>query len=394
MGERHIVIVGAGIGGLAAALGLSRAGFRITIIERALALSEIGAGIQLSPNAMRALAALGVGDAVAARAIQPDAIVVRNGISGRRLVTLAGEAFRRRTGEPYRVIHRSGLQAALVDAVRSAGVDMRLSATVTDTHTLGDRVEVGIASGGARDTVSATALIGADGVRSAIRAMVAGSATVAPANRTAWRAIVPASAENATSVGLWLGPHAHLVHYPMGGGMMNVVAIVDDPWRGGEWNEPGDGTALARLFAAWAGPARVIIAAAKELRTFALATVDPSARWAEGRTALLGDAAHAMQPYLAQGAAMALEDAVVLALHLDGATDIPAALHAYEAERKPRVSRVAAASARTGGWYHASPPLSFARDAGLIAGGEALLFAMNDWIYRWEAPRPSASNSA
>lgn len=400
MSERRIVIVGAGIGGLAAALALFRAGYTPIVVERVPALSEIGAGIQLSPNAMRVLATLGVADAIAERATEPEAIVVRNGVSGRTLVTLRGSAFHRRYGEPYRVIHRADLQAVLVDAVRATGIDLHTDATIANLHPTGNGITVEITAGKTANTVAVTvgaeAVISADGVRSSTRHLVPGAATVIPAHRTAWRATIPARSGEAATVGLWLGPRAHLVHYPLRGGTaMNVIAIIDAPWNGGGWAEPGDPGVIAKAFAKWTEPARSVVAAGGAWQTFALATVDPTAPWVDGRIALLGDAAHAMQPYLAQGAAMALEDATVLAARLAGASDVPAALRRYEAERKTRVARVAAASARTGAWYHAALPLSAARDTGLRVGGEALLFAMNDWIYRWRPPliTPSTRSS-
>lgn len=372
--RRTIAIAGAGIGGLTAALALARAGFGVTIAERARALSTIGAGIQIAPNAGRVLAQLGLEAAIAARATELEAIVIRSGRHGGTLAAIPAAAFRDRTGMPYRVIHRADLQAVLVEAVRAEpAIDLRLGT-----------------EGGAIHNAEAT--IAADGVWSSHRDAMAGAARAAPSGRTAWRATVPVAAlpegARADAVGLWLGPGAHLIHYPVGGETaVNIVAIVEDASSDDRaWSAPGDPALLAARFAGWSGEARAVVAAPSAWQTFALATVDAGGPWVAGSTALLGDAAHAMLPFLAQGAAMAIEDAAVLAAALAATSDVAAALAAYERERRPRVARVAVASARTGAWYHATGARAVARDAALRIGGAALVLGMNDWIYRWRPP--------
>lgn len=372
--RRTIAIAGAGIGGLTAALALARAGFAVTLAERAAALSEVGAGIQISPNAGRVLAQLGLEEAIAARATEPEAIVVRSGSHGGTLATIAATEFRRRYGLPYRVMHRAYLQAVLLEAVRAEpAINLRLGA---ETSAPGD----------------ADAMIAADGVWSSHRDAMPGAARAVPSERTAWRATVPAAAlpEGARSnaIGLWLGPGAHLVHYPVRQGTaVNIVAIVEDARNNDRaWNAPGDPALLAGRFAGWADAPQAIVAASPTWQTFAIATVNSDGPWVSGKTALLGDAAHAMLPFLAQGAAMAIEDAAVVASALSASDDVTAALAAYERERKQRVARVAAASARTGAWYHATGARALARDAALRIGSAALVLGTNDWIYRWRPP--------
>jgi salicylate hydroxylase len=186
-------------------------------------------------------------------------------------------------------------------------------------------------------------------------------------------------------VGLWLGRAAHLVHYPVAQGTAaNIVAIVDEKWDRPGWSAPGDRAEIMRRFQDWPLRARHIIAAPVSWQKFAINRVSPAAPWSEDRLTLLGDAAHAMEPYLAQGAAMAIEDAAVLAGKLRNAADIPAALRAYEAERKPRVTAVARAANLTGRRYHYAGPLAFARDMALRYDAPRFVLDQNDWIYRWQ----------
>ena len=397
-GERRtIVVAGAGIGGLTAALALAAVGYRIVIVERADQLSVVGAGIQIAPNAGRILASLGLEDAFAAAAIEPEALEIRSAASGRVLTRLPAALFRERYGFPYRVIHRADLQRVLVEAVAaSPKITLMLGATIAATLPGDDGVAVRVDGPAGADEVIAAAVIGADGVRSTLRADVRRDSAPVPTGRTAWRALVPAEAVAGLlpmkRTGLWLGPDAHIVHYPVQGGTaVSIVVLVAERWDEPGWNVPGErGELLARFANASAG-VKNLLSAAESWQKFALMTVDGSQSWCKGRLALLGDAAHAMMPFLAQGAAMAIEDAAVLADCLDGASDVPAALGAYEAARKPRVIRVAEASRRTGTDYHWQGPMAFARDAALTLAGTRLILDRADWIYRWRAPERKAA---
>jgi salicylate hydroxylase len=389
-GERQtIIVVGAGIGGLTAALALAAASFRIIVVERSDHLSEAGAGIQIAPNAGRVLASLGLAEKVSAVAIEPEAIDVRSGVNGKVLASIPGPSYRARYGEPYRVIHRADLQAVLAAAVdANPNVTLELGATVAQTLPQPDGLLVRIQRPGGIDVVPAVAIVAADGVWSTFREKINSGAKPQPTGRTAWRALIPADVArdlvSMARINLWLGRNAHLVHYPVAqGSAVNVVAIVDEVWDRPGWSAVGDRAEIARRFRAWPLRARHLIAAPVSWQKFAINRVAANAPWTSDRLVLLGDAAHAMEPYLAQGAAMAIEDAAVLAGHLRGATDVPAALRAYEAARKPRVAAVASAAARTGRQYHFAGPLAFARDTALHFAAERLILERNDWIYNW-----------
>ena len=390
--RRTIIITGAGIGGLTAALALAEAGYRIVIAERSAQLSEAGAGIQIAPNAGRVLAGLGLDAAIAAKAIEPAAIDIRSGVSGNLLTSIPSRAFRDRYGFPYRVIHRADLQAILVAAVTAhPAITIELNATIGEHHVKDDGLLVRIRGESGGEVLSAAAVIGADGVRSACRETMPASGSPSPTGRTAWRAIVAADVARdlvaMDRVGLWLGPDAHLVHYPVtGGAAVNIVAIVAEQWEKPGWSAAGDRAGILRRFAGWAASARKLIAAPLSWQKFAILTVDAHGAWSHDRFALLGDAAHAMAPFLAQGAAMAIEDAAVLADRLHGATDIPAALREYEVIRKKRVIGVAAASEETGRRYHDTGIMAVARDTALRLAGVPLILGRSDWIYRWTPP--------
>ncbi len=400
-GDRHpIVVAGAGIGGLTAALALAAAGWRVVVAERTAELSEVGAGIQISPNAGRVLARLGLDKAMALAAIEPQAVDILNGISGRRITSVPESAFRRRYGFPYRVIHRADLQSVLAAAVRRVpAIRLHLATTVEGSKLQSNSLLVRLRRPDGGDVVQAAALIAADGVWSAQRESIPDSATPRPNGRTAWRALVPADVAESLAtmkrVGLWLGPDAHLVQYPVAQGTaVNLVAVVEEAWDKPGWNTHGDAAEIAGRFADWCGAVRRLIAAPIAWQKYALAPVDPAGPWVSGRTALLGDAAHAMVPFLAQGAAMAIEDAAVLAASLYGAADVPAALSAYEAARKPRVTRLWQASQRTGETYHFGTAMGALRDAALTIGGARLVLGQTDWIYRWTPPVPGAAMRA
>ena len=405
MGERPtIVIAGAGIGGLTAALAVADAGFRVVVIERSEELLEIGAGIQISPNAGRVLAALGLGEAMAAAALEPAAITVGSGATGARLLTIPVAMFAARYGFPYRVIHRADLQAVLAAAVRRRpDIRLMLGTQVDDILARDDALFVRTRRRDGNEVIPAAGLIGADGVWSSIRARIPGSRPAVATGRTAWRMVIPidnAPPALATDrVGLWLGPRAHLVHYPVArGAAVNVVAIVEERFDKPGWAAHADYRRMAERLHDWCAEVRALVSAPAPWQKFALNVVDPAGAWAEGRIALLGDAAHAMVPFLAQGAAMAIEDAAVLGSALAARPDdVPAAFAAYVAARRPRVARVWKAARRTGDHYHQSGLIAAARDLVLRTAGPGFVLNRNDWIYEWTAgggAGPSAGGSA
>lgn len=389
---KTILIVGAGIGGLTAAVALADEGFRVVILESARELSEAGAGIQLSPNATRVLAALGLLDALQPYATAPESIAVMNGCSGGTIAEIPlGNAVELRYGTPYWVVHRADLQHVLLDAVAARPtIVLRTGFTVLD-HRSGPQgvTAAGKTQSGVMVAEVGDALVGADGLWSVVRAQLGHEAAPRFRGRTAWRALIDAGAvepawrEPVTR--LWLGPDAHLVHYPVRGGTaINIVAVVADSASTRSWSGAGDRAALLARFARWALPPRALIAAPQAWQTWSLHDLAPASRSGHDAVTLLGDAAHAMLPFLAQGAAMAIEDAAELADNLSRHPhDIPAALRAYEAARAPRTMRVAQQSARTGTIYHLGTPFAAVRNFIMRRMGSVRLAARQDWLYRW-----------
>lgn len=380
-----IAIAGGGIAGLTAALLLSRAGFKVTVFERAASFSEVGAGLQISPNAGRILDNLGLGPALDAVATRPTAIEMRGAQSGRTIVALPLALAAQRHGAPYRLLHRADLQATLVEA---ATADPAITIeTGTDIALLGEDADgVRIAAGGAERRCDV--LIGADGVRSRIRTHVGGG-PAEPTGRTAWRITIPATDAPAAiprdRVTVFLGDRTHVVVYPVRAGReINVVAIIEENWRGEGWSEPGDARHLAQHFRGAADDLAALIATGSAWTRWCLSGVDARGPWQRGRVALIGDAAHAMLPFLAQGAAMAIEDAAVLTRQLLR-PDLPAevALARYVEERRPRAARVSDAARQSGAIYHMSPLAAPFRDATMKALGGERLLARYDWLYGW-----------
>ena len=271
--SRTILIAGGGIGGLTAALALARHGFRAVVLEQAERLDEIGAGIQLSPNASRILIELGIRDALERVVVAPEAVRILNGCTARELArTSLGEAIKVRYGAPYWVLHRGDLQAVLLEAVRSRpGIALKLGARVEDfaIHSHGVTVQVRTHSGIVEER--GIALIGADGVWSTLRGRLGAGVGARFAGRTAWRALVPANRvakeQQAPVTSLWLGPAAHLVHYPVRAGtMINIVAIVADSCRRTGWSGLGAGSEIASRFACWAPAVQALLAVAVVVR--------------------------------------------------------------------------------------------------------------------------------
>ena len=408
-GAAPVAVAGAGIAGLTAAIALARRGVPVEVFERAARLAEIGAGLQLSPNAVHALDRLGLRDAVAAVAVAPAAVRIASVARGRAIARVPlGDSAARRHGAPYLLVARADLQAVLLAAAAAEpNLRLTLSCPVTGIAEAPMGVRVRTETG----EIVARAVIGADGVGSRLRAMIGGAAAV-PTGKVAFRATAPLSAAAALDgvrlsddAWIWLSPRAHLVHYPMrGGARLNLVAVaVATPderpgngggnggnGNGGEWDHAAAAEAVLARFAAFPQAMRALLAAGEDWRRWPLSTVDPAGPWARGRTVLIGDAAHAMVPFLAQGAAMAIEDAVVLADHLaDARTDeTEAALAAYGRARRERVRRVCAAAARNGDLYHLSGVAAAARDTALSLAPPGLLLAGFDWLYGW---RPVAA---
>jgi len=379
---RSAIIVGAGIGGLACAIALRRAGLSVRVLEQAEALEEVGAGLQLTPNATRVLRDLDLLPALEAVAIAPDALEVRDGRSDSVIAHCPYDAATARFGAPFLVVHRADLHRVLSEAARVAGAEILLGARLEGVEA-GDNQASAVANrAGDPVPLEADLLVGADGIRSVVRPQIGLSAVPVFAQRVAYRATVPVEQGRAPNVvQLFLGAEAHLVTYPVRSGRaINVVAVVQESRPVTRWSEEGDASRVHAAFAEWAEPVRRLLAAAPAFQCWGLYDLDPLPRWGSGRVTLLGDAAHAMLPFLAQGAAQAIEDAASLAGELNRASSVTAALRAYETARQPRTARIQRDARTNGTVYHLSGPAKFARDALLRITADRLIDHYG-WIY-------------
>jgi salicylate hydroxylase len=393
--SRNVIVAGAGIGGLTAALELARRGFRITLLDQAERLEEAGAGIQLSPNAMRVLLALGFEQRLKANAVAPEAVEIKTA-QGQPIARIPlGAHAAARYGAPYWVTHRGDLQSALLAAVREQpDIELKLGTRVEDFILHANGISVACRRGLQAADETGIALIGADGLWSSLRTRFSRDAAPVFRGRTAWRAVMPAERApeefRAATVHLWLGRKAHVVHYSLRGGtLINIVAIVDDEWAGPGWTTEGSRREVLSRFAPhdWSEAARALLALPEHWHKWALYDLAPLTRWGDGPVTLLGDAAHPMLPFLAQGAAMAIEDAAVLAAGMAHSPSNPAAgMRAYEAARRARTARVQREARRNGVIYHLGGPFVRARDVLLRATSGKMLLRRYDWLYDWRAP--------
>jgi salicylate hydroxylase len=384
----QIVIIGAGIGGLAAALLIARAGLSVKLVEKRPKVEEEGAGLQLSPNASRVLIEAGLGPALMASAGAPGLVRIRRARDGRETAAIPlGERASARYGAPYLMIHRADLANVLHEAVRGEDrIGTHYGCEALAASPRPDGVMLGLRCEGASVELRAAALIAADGLWGKLVAHGAPRAS----GFCAWRGLVPVAAVPAfareNEVGLWLGPRAHLVHYPIRGGtMINIVAITEDcaPQEG--WSRKGEAGLLAAAFARWSQSARELLASVPDWGLWSLFDRDPVRSWGDGRTTSLGDTAHPMLPFLAQGAAMAIEDAAVLAheLGMSRAEGIAEALRRYERARFARTAKVQREARRNALVYHARWPLAGARNLVLSASSGDNLLRRYDWLYGW-----------
>lgn len=388
MTARNILIIGAGIGGLTTALAFARNGHDVDIVEQAPALSEVGAGLQVSPNASRILIALGLGDALREAMIRPHEIVLASGRSLRKITHVPCGAFAAdRWGAPYGVMHRADLQSLLLEAVVThpnirLHLDQHIeSIDIESVHDQFGQPRPGL-------------VVGADGVWSQTRRLIPGAPAPRFSGQVAWRFKVATkdarSVLNPTNVTAFLGSRTHLVAYPLEHGTtINMVAIARGTDPGETWAERENATGRQDLLSAFAGwhPDLVsILRQAPEMTWWPLFEV-PDGRWhTAGGPVLIGDAAHAMTPFAAQGAAMAIEDGFELAQVCTRATgDMAATLEAYETRRRARIGRARSRGAFNQFAYHASGPIRLGRDFVLSLKSPESLAADLDWLYGYRA---------
>ena len=361
----RIAIVGGGIGGLAAALALERRGAQVIVAEQSGALSEIGAGLNLTPNAVKALRALGVEDAVNAIASGSEFLNIRSWKSGRYVSRMRRGDFKQKFGAPNLSVHRADLLEVLAGALRGTEIRLGLRAVAVEPN---ERSAVARFADGT--TIEADIVVGADGIHSAVRTSLFGADAPRFTGCICWRGMVPVEAVPAdidTKNGaMWMGPHGHVVHYPVRRGeLLNIVAHFDsNAWTEESWTHECDVAEVMATYAGWNPALTRLYPCSTRWYKWALYDRDPLMRWSRGRATLLGDCAHAMLPYLGQGAAMALEDACVLAAMVARhADDLSAALLAYEQIRAPRARAAVMGSRERARENHlASPWKRFTRD--------------------------------
>ena len=386
--HKQVVIAGGGIGGLAAALTCAQRGVPVQLIERAAQLGEVGAGIQIGPNVTRILQVWGLGAVLAQVAAFPNRLQARDVQTGQVLGNLPlGARAQARYGAPYATIHRADLQDLLYRAVQDAGVELHLGQTVKGWQGSESALQVNTVEG---LSLQASALIGADGVWSAVRQQLLGDAPARFTGHLAYRAMVaqdelPAHLRS-DQVTVWMGPRLHVVHYPVRSGQwLNLVAIVHGakPEQAQDWDQAGHTQALMQAMGAVGRDLHERLASVPAWRQWALhdrAPVSGPSDMAQGRVALLGDAAHPMRPYLAQGAGMAIEDAQVLAQCLSvGNETVPEQLLAYAQARWARNARVQARAIRNGRIFHAQGAVALGRNLSMRLMGERVMDV--PWLY-------------
>ena len=349
-------LVGGGIGGLAAALALSKRGIASRVLEQAPEFKEVGAGIQLGPNSWRALRALGVEETARKLAVFPKALVMNDALSAENIVHIPLDGFEARFGAPYALIHRADILYALLEGCKASPlVSLETSRHVTGFRDDGASVHADTGDG---RHYNGAALIGADGLWSGIREHIIGDGKPRISGHIAYRTVLPIKEVpqhlQRRDMVLWAGPKCHLVHYPLRGGeLYNLVAVFHSDRYEEGWNSFGDAAELRERFKDTCAEVKTMLGKISEWRMWVLCDREPTKDWSKGRVTLLGDAAHPMLQYLAQGAGMALEDSLCLAQCLMDEDSVEAAFRAYPMKRYLRTGRVQLSARLYGEFYHA-----------------------------------------
>lgn len=382
-----ILVAGGGIGGLAAALALARHGFAVKVLEQAKTLAEIGAGIQLGPNAFSAFDALGIGERTRGKAVYVERLLMMDATDGSEVGNMpVGEAFRRRFGNPYAVSHRADLHTALLDGVKATGGIELATSTCVDRFEQGDRGVTAFDTSGGKHR--GAAIVGCDGVKSGVRAQLVGD-PVRVTGHVVYRAVADAadfpSDLKMNAPCLWAGPDCHLVHYPLRGGEQYNVVVTFHSRKSEEWGvTDGSREEVMSYFEGIAPRPRRLLDLPRSWRRWATADREPIARWSFGRATLVGDAAHPMMQYLAQGACMALEDAVTLGEALARAGgDIEAGFALYEKARVARTARVVLMTREMGRLYHAKGVERLVRNDLWRGRSPERYYDAVEWLYGW-----------
>lgn len=384
-----VLIVGGGIGGLAAALAMAQKGAHVRVLEQALEFREIGAGIQLGPNVFKMFSILGLTEEITRLAVFPENLIMMDCVTAQEVTRIPlDQAFRDRFKQPYAVIHRADLHDVLLQACRrSQLIELETSRKVVSIKDHGDRVSARTEQG---PTCEGAALVGADGLWSTVRSFLLNDGKPRVSGHIAYRAVLPTKEMPERlrwrSMVIWAGEKTHLVHYPLRGGeLFNLVAVFHSNRYEEGWNSYGDPSELHDRFAGTCSEVRTLLSKIDSWRMWVLCDREPVREWSRGVVTLLGDAAHPMLQYLAQGACMAIEDAVCLANKVNEANgDFAAAFLAYQRARYLRTARVQTMARVYGEVYHTSDVVRELRNAMLANRDAQQAYESMAWLYDYE----------
>ncbi|PIE14632.1 MAG: monooxygenase [Rhodobacterales bacterium] len=387
---KQITVVGGGIGGLAAAVAMAQRGGRVTVLEQAEAITEVGAGLQIGPNGYTVLRALGLGDALAAKSVRATGVRLLDGVSGQQVFALDFQRFR--PDQHYYMVHRADLIDVLAEAARAAGVEIRLSQRLESVAFDQNQAQLQMADG---QVLMPELFICAGGLHSKLRPVINGKREPFFTKQVAWRMVIPALGGEAPMAQVFMGHGKHLVTYPLRGGeLINVVAVQErDIWAAEGWNYKTDPAELSYVFGDFCDEVQALFERVEDVYLWGLFRHPVAARWHQGNAALLGDAAHPTLPFMAQGAVMALEDAWVLADALDQDTPVEQALASYQNRRRQRAAAVVEAANQNARNYHFGPgPKRSLAHLALRMGSRlapGLALKKYDWIYGYDVTKES-----